>query len=90
MNISKPILWSVIGVVSAGVGIVIIFSDRLVPTYNTTIPEATNYQLPVAQNTNVSRNTHAATTTVLPASKNLAVPFTSQAPDANWDGDHEE
>lgn len=34
------------------------------------------------QNTNVP--------TALPAEKNLAIPFTSQAPDANWDADHEE
>lgn len=27
---------------------------------------------------------------VLPTEKNLAVPFTSQAPNANWDADHEE
>lgn len=38
-------------------------------------------------NANVPTNTAPA---AIPAEKNLAVPFTSQAPNANWDADHEE
>jgi hypothetical protein len=38
--------------------------------------------------TNTTANTNVAVS--LPSEKNLAVPFTSQAPDANWDQDHEE
>lgn len=41
-----------------------------------------------ATNTNVARNTN--TTAAIPESLNLKVPFTTQAPDANWDEVHEE
>lgn len=57
-------------------------------------------KLPAAENaaqaivntiTNRLGNVNATNTTiVIPAEKNLAIPFTSQAPDANWDADHEE
>lgn len=52
-------------------------------------------------NTNTTRNTNTAVTNTapvnvnraaatIPAEKNLAVPFTSQAPAAKWDDDHQE
>lgn len=41
---------------------------------------------PLANANLLSQNAAA----VLPDEKNLAVPFTSQAPNANWDADHEE
>ena len=58
-------------------------------------------KLPVAENVsqattntivnNRNTNTVASTnTTSLPTTKNLAIPFTTQAPGANWDADHEE
>lgn len=58
-------------------------------------------KLPVAENVNeaitntvqVNDNTNETVTNTvvtLPTEKNLAVPFTSQAPSANWDADHEE
>jgi hypothetical protein len=58
-------------------------------------------KLPVAENvsqatTNTivnNRNTNTAVSTntsSLPTTKNLAIPFTTQAPGANWDADHEE
>jgi len=41
--------------------------------------------------TNNQQNLNAAIEPVtIPAEKNLAVPFTSQAPNANWDQDHQE
>ncbi len=64
--------------------------------------DLTKPKLPVAENasqtivntiTNRLANANAANTnsvTPLPTEKNLAVPFSSQAPDANWDADHEE
>ncbi len=48
-----------------------------------TTPRNTN----VAVTTNTSLNTNAV---VAPAELNLAAPFTTQAPDANWDAEHEE
>lgn len=59
----------------------------------------TKEKLPPAENVNVvnattirNSNTNAPVNAVvgLPAEKNLAVPFTTQAPSANWDQDHEE
>jgi len=58
-------------------------------------------KLPVAENvnqaitnsvTNTSINTNVVTNTsvALPAEKNLAIPFTSQAPAGKWDADHQE
>lgn len=42
--------------------------------------------------TNAATNSTTVNTNsvVLPAEKNLAIPFTTQAPGANWDADHEE
>jgi len=55
-----------------------------------TLPPAENYNATTntVVNTNVTSNTN--TTVTLPVEKNLAVPFTSQAPTANWDADHQE
>jgi hypothetical protein len=63
---------------------------RMNTSNTSTVPEATNFQVPVVQNRNGSVTTNTVTAAQLPAAKNLAVPFTSQAPDANWDADHEE
>lgn len=66
--------------------------------------DATKQKLPVAENvnqaianttTNTASNTNAVTANTNvpaanPAEKNLAVPFTTQAPSSNWDADHEE
>ena len=58
--------------------------------------DLTKQKLPVAENINFNRpansNTNLNTNAVvpIPAQKNLAVPFTAQAPGANWDADHEE
>lgn len=65
--------------------------------------DLTNEQLPAAENVNAlpAENTNTAASpnlnanlnaapAPLPAEKNLAVPFTTQAPAANWDADHEE
>lgn len=55
--------------------------------------------LPAAENssqaivntiTNLPTNVNLTTSVPLPFEKNLDVPFTSQAPSANWDADHEE
>lgn len=46
-----------------------------------------NSQVNDNDNTNTNANTN---TSALPNEKNLAVPFTSQAPNGNWDQDHEE
>lgn len=62
--------------------------------------DLTKPKLPVAENinltntvtntdTNGNQNTNSVAVTI-PAEKNLAVPFTTQAPGANWDADHEE
>ena len=56
---------------------------------NTTVAENVN----TSANTNVNTNTATTNTTTssaLPSQKNLKVPFTSQAPLANWDHAHEE
>jgi hypothetical protein len=66
--------------------------------------EATKQKLPAAENvdqaiantnTTSASNTNDATANTNtpvenPAEKNLAVPFTTQAPSGNWDADHEE
>lgn len=61
------------------------------------LPPAENYQAVTNQNTTLNTNSanlnSVATNTAmqpLPAAKNLAVPFTSQAPHAKWDTDHGE
>lgn len=62
------------------------------------LDDLTSPSLPPAENAHVGTTTNAVTNTttntnttvVLPTEKNLAVPFTSQAPSANWDQDHEE
>lgn len=76
----------------------VLTSDR----YQQWLAERRKQNLPPAENANVNistANTNSTTivndsnanfTDVLPANKNLAVPFTSQAPHANWDQDHNE
>ncbi len=48
----------------------------------------TTFNVNIVANTNTAVNTNSVTP--LPAEKNLAVPFTSQAPKGVWDADHEE
>ncbi len=63
------------------------------------LPPAENVNVTVNTNTSNTNTTVANantgvvntnTTVSIPEAKNLAVPFTSQAPEANWDQDHEE
>lgn len=56
------------------------------------LPPAENANLAANHNTNtvVTANLNVNIPASVPAEKNLAVPFTSQAPHANWDDDHEE
>lgn len=56
-------------------------AQAIVNTITNRLPSTTT------SNTNT---TNTATTVSVPDEKNLAVPFSSQAPDANWDADHEE
>lgn len=55
------------------------------------LPAAENINTAPTTNTNqvTNQNTNVAVTPI-PSEKNLAVPFTTQAPGANWDADHEE
>lgn len=54
------------------------------------LPAAENAAQAIVNTLTASLNLNTATITPLPSEKNLAVPFTSQAPNANWDADHEE
>lgn len=53
-------------------------------------PEQLAYSIAAPAVNAVANRDVNAVAGALPASKNLAVPFTTQAPDANWDQDHEE
>lgn len=59
-------------------------------------PAAVDDPVPTNVNGNLNGNTNrtpaqnANTAAVLPAEKNIKVPFTTQAPDANWDATHEQ
>lgn len=59
--------------------------ERNVAT-NTTNATTANLNRPLNANTPPATNT----STALPKEVNLSAPFTSQAPDANWDEEHEE
>lgn len=57
------------------------------------VPEIINDRLLITNanvNTAPVNNNVNSTPKILPAEKNLAVPFTTQAPNANWDAEHEE
>lgn len=93
MNTRRVILWCVVlaaVVVVAWFGYThrVAIRERLFSNTNTeTLPPAVNKNEAVLQNVNaIASNTNSS----IPRSYNLRVSFTSQAPDANWDQDHEE
>lgn len=82
--------------VLAVIGVAVVFRVRLREAWEAWrapgLPPAQEAGLPQPINQNGNRNAavEPSVPAVLPAEMNLKVPFTSQAPHANWDEDHEE